>query len=1080
MKHGKRKYPTIEHQAERAWYPLSYQQERIFYLDQLRPDEALWNKISAKRLKGKLHVEALQHAVQELAERHQVLRTMIRLKDHQPAQSFPSNSSACFYQIDLTEETKHNREQRITELMNEQCSVPIKVREEEPLFQVHFILLEKEEAILILKLHHIISDASTFEILWRDLKMLYNRQIEDSLSCELSHPGVPYGDYVLWQREMFADDRTREQEEYWLEQFQGELPILDLPGDFNASSELSFRGAIEKLELPGELVSELKKMCMKQRVILFSIFLSAYYVLLQKYCRQEDIVIGTVFSGRHYGQEISSAAGFFVNTVAIRADVDTETTWGNLLHTVHDKVNEAFYMQDYPFERLVQKLHPNRQNSRNPLYRAMFNMVAESKDDIHFAGLKERWEPAGLDSTQTDLLFDVRELDGKTELWVEYSTELFRADTIKRLMQLYVNLLHNIAAKPDALIKDLQLTNSQERDFLLESLNSTQQEYIVDGCIHEWFEKQAELTPDRTALIFKDEILTYIEVNQRANQLARVLRNFSVTSGSIVSIMVHRSFDMVISALAVFKAGGAYVPIDPGLAEERIKYMLEDSKSCLLVTDPAIIYEVGIIPKLLLNEPLIAEQDIQNLNQLNKQDDLAYIMYTSGSTGKPKGVMIEHAAALSTLCFMQATFPLGMDDAHLLKTNYSFDVSVTELFGWFFDGGKLAILGPEEEKEPLKIVEAIRKHRITHINFSPSFLHAFIEDLNIRNIHQLSGLKYVFAAGEALKAHVVKQFYTQIAGETELVNVYGPTEAAIYATYHRVPRHTDEEKIPIGQALHHMNAYILDKHSQLVPNGVIGELCLGGKGLARGYLNRSEMTKGKFVVNPYKADEILYRTGDLVSRRDDGAIDYYGRMDQQVKIRGYRIELGEIEETLANHPSIKWATVMVREDIPDQQRLVAYCVVDSEVEVHEEEWRHHLAQWLPSYMIPSAFVGLSSIPLNSSGKVDKYSLPAPEQHSVVASKEQRAVTDTERRLIEITEGILGISGIAPDNSFFDLGGNSLLTIRFISEIEHTFKISLSLLDFIDLPNIENIAVMIEPQLLAGRSAAEKNENTFTI
>ncbi|AKG35128.1 non-ribosomal peptide synthetase [Paenibacillus durus] len=1067
MRQGKRKYPAIEHREERRDYPLSYQQERILYLDQLTPDGALWNKVSAKRLTGRLNAEAMRAAVEELAGRHAALRTTIELAQP-PVQSFGPFSPEQFRLVDLSQGDPGSREQALAEWFSKECREPIAIREGDPLFQAILVQYGADEALLVLKLHHIVSDATTFQLLWRDLKTLYNRRT-GAEAGELPQLGIAYGDYALWQKETFEEERTLEQEAYWLEQFKGELPVLDLPADFSPPPGISFRGGFEKLELPDELIGRLKAQCLNKRVILFSALLSAYYVLLHKCSRQDDVVVGTVFAGRHYSQELSRAAGFFVNTVAIRAEVDGELAWEDLVKTVHGKVDEAYYMQDYPFERLVRKLNPDRQHNRNPLFRAMFNMVTEAKEEGGFADLKETWQEAESDATQADLLFDIRQREGETAVWAEYNSDRFRPETVRRLLKMYANLLEDIAERPDARVKELRPTDAAEREKLVKEFNDTRAAYPPNKCIHELFEEQASRTPDRTALVFLEDTMTYEELNRQANRLARYLRDKDIAAGSVVGIMSERSFEMVISILAVLKAGAAYVPVDPQISAERRRYMLEDSNARLLLVHPAPDgADSGPVPVVSIQEALASASSADHLEPVSHTEDLIYIMYTSGSTGKPKGVMVEHGSVLNTLFYMQQTFPVHSNDAHLLKTHFAFDVSVSELFGWFFEGGKLVILEPGAEKEPVKIVKAITEHGVTHANFSPSFLQAFLEDLKARGIRELASLRYAFAAGEALKPHVVRSFHEQVSG-TELVNVYGPTETAIYATCHRLRQDTPEEQVPIGAPLANVQAYVLDRYSQLLPIGLIGELCLSGPSLARGYANLPELTAEKFAPNPYRPGERLYRTGDLVRRRDNGTLDYIGRIDQQVKIRGFRIEPGEIEETLASHPSILSAAVIAREDEPGRQMLVAYCVVHPDTEIPDEEWKRHLAEWLPSYMIPSAFIQLETMPLNKSGKVDRSALPAPGLNHDSKNESDQPISEVERKLIGITESILNISGINPNDNFFDLGGNSLLTIRFITEIEQTFGISLSLMDFIDLPVLAKLAKTVESLLPVGAS-----------
>ncbi|MCP1308858.1 non-ribosomal peptide synthetase [Paenibacillus tyrfis] len=1064
-KRAKRKYPAILRQSEQPSYPLSFQQERVLYLSELLPGSTLWNKISCKRVTGDIDPEALRQAVGDLIGRHTALRTRVSYENGAPVQTFDQTLEAIFQRIDGSSEEAELQDEAALRKLAEVCREPIEVSGD-PLFQVIVLPMGgagAAECLVILKLHHIISDETTFQLLWRDLKAFYNARMGVIGGEELKPLAVDYADYVHWQRANFDEAHTQEQEAYWLKQFQGELPVLDLPTDFQEPAQLSFRGALEIRALPGDLVKKLRSLCVRHKVIPFSALLCAYYVLLQKCSRQQEVVVGTVFSGRHYSSSLAQAAGFFVNTVAIRMEVDGEAAFDELLKRVHDKVDEAYYMQDYPFERLIQKLNPERRSVRNPLYRAMFNLVSTAKEKATFAGAEEAWEEPVLDATQVDLLLNIHQQDDAMEMRLEYNTDLFRRETVRHLMELYVNLLRKLVEHPEVQVKELDMLDPQERKKLLNEWTRTEADYPRDVCVHELFEAQAEKTPERVALAFGERTMTYGELNARANRLARTLRDHGVTAESVVGVMTERSFAMMIGILAVLKAGGAYLPIDPGFPEERKRFMLEDSGARVLLvpSGEAETAESGLpVPTLAIDEK--AEGDSSNLGRVSVPSDLAYILYTSGSTGKPKGVMVEHSSLVNTLAHLQRLFPLEQEDAYLLKTSFTFDVSMSELFGCFFTGGKLVILEPGAEKEPARIIETIRRHQVTHMNFAPSMLQSFMDVAESKEAAPaLQSLNYVFAAGEALGAHTVQKFYS-LGLQASLVNLYGPTEATIYATGFAFTGGEELHRVPIGKPIGNMRAYIVDEHMNLQPVGVDGELCLAGKGLARGYLNQPELTAHKFVDHPFCPGEKLYRTGDLARWQEDGNIVFRGRIDQQVKLRGFRIELEEIEKTLLLHSSVRGAAVAVKEDSSGLESLVAYVVTDEERP--DEEWTGHLGRWLPAYMVPARYMRLEKLPLSTSGKVDRKALSAPEAALSTQPSGDTPVTEIERKLIEITENILNMQGIGVNDNFFRLGGNSLLTIRFVTEIESAFQISLTLMDFIDLPVIKDIAKIIEPML----------------
>ncbi|MEK4043598.1 amino acid adenylation domain-containing protein [Paenibacillus sp. FSL H8-0048] len=1057
----KRKYslPAITEKAASA--PLSFQQERLFFLSQLMPDSPVWNRVSVRKYSGTLEVSTIRKAVAELARRHSVLRCIVKRQQGELCQYFTRDVSELFIYTDLT--AGEGREVGIQQLLSDAWRIPIQLSGSDPLFQANLVQTAGQEFYIVLKLHHIISDATTFELLWRDLKHIYNALL-DPAATDLPELKLDYGNYVKWQRKAFSEEHTREQERYWLEEFKGELPILDLPTDLPAPAQVSFKGALTGVILPEELLKPLRALCLNNKAILFSGLLSVYYILLHKLARQEEVVVGTVFNGRHYGSQLSQMAGFFVNTVAIRLNVDEEQSFADLLKRVQGKVNDAYYMQDFPFERLVQAINPDRLNSRNPLYRAMFNMVVSGKDRLSFAGMEESAVDSEGESAQTDLLFDVRQDGEQTALWAEYNTDLFRKETIMHFLDMYKHLLSQIVTSPEILLKDLTLINDAEKEIILQSFNATSTGDAADKCIHELFGERVQEKPERTALLFRDQQLTYRGMNGLVNRLALHLRRSGVHAESIVAIIAERSLEMVIGIYAILKAGGAVLPIDPLTPKERALYMLEDSgASHVLLHKPEFSELVGEGIRIHPIGDLSVYADTDESTEIgcvNQPEDLAYIIYTSGSTGKPKGVMLEHRSIVNTLLYLQQTYPLEAGDTHLFKTTYTFDVSIAELFGWFFAGGRLAILEPGLERDPGGILDAFGAHKITHVNFSPSMLATFLEATERRAGTEWEQVKYVFSVGEALKPYVVKRFFERVEG-TQLENMYGPTETTIYAVIYSARTEDAAASIPIGKPISNMRVYIMDKHMQLLPPGVAGELYLAGRGVGRGYLKQYELTMEKFVEDPFFPGERMYKTGDLARWRSNGILEYLGRMDQQVKVRGFRIEPGEVEQTLLMHPAVKRAIVVVKEDEDDQKRLVAYLVMQPDG--HEDNWAGFLSRWLPSYMIPTAFVQLDEIPLNANGKVDIRALPAPGL-AVIANplKSDIPLTYVESKLIEITEAVLHIEGIRITDNFFELGGNSLLTIRFVTEIEEAFGISVSLLDFFDLPVLSDLAKIIEP------------------
>jgi amino acid adenylation domain-containing protein len=1073
MQRSKAGYSDIQRSSNTQYYPLSFQQERVLYLNKLSAEGPLWNRISCKRLVGKINVPLLKEAIDALIERHSALRTRIRLVEGIPLQSRHEALDA-FESIDLSTQAAPGVEEQARAILNREYEKPLPL-EGGQLFKAVLVRCSDSEVWLILKLHHIISDERTFRILWNDLKALYNAQF--CSAGVLRTLELEYFDYAKWVREQLGEDHCREQECYWLGQFAGQLPELDLPTDSPAPPNLTFSGALEKQRLPQQLIKRVQSFSLERRVIPFSIMLSAYYLLLHNYCRQDDIVVGTVFSGRHYSPKLKLIAGFFSNTVALRARLDNTQTAEEFVKFIHGQVTDAYEMQDYPFERLVDRLDPGREHKRNPLFRAMFNMVTGYEERVTFQGIyREEWLEPEISATQVDFFLDFHMDPNESELRIEYNADIFSKATVQRMMRHYITIVEKIVDSPTANARELSMLDAAEEKLVLSLGEGDSERIAFTRSIVELLEERAARTPEQAALLFADEVITCGQLNKRVNQLAATLIEAGVAEGGIVAIMVDRSPEMVIGVLAILKAGAAYLPIDPAFPQQRIEYILRDSGvNCLLVQGDAAHALTQNNCSLSLIYIAVENEDSytgDGSNTGRKVGPLspAYVIYTSGSTGKPKGVVVEHRALMNTLEFLEARYPLT-GKTILLKTNFTFDVSAAELFGWLFDGGRLALLDKGAERDPGKLIEAIDKYRVTHINFVPSMLDGFLSGLQERDIPTLERLEYVFVAGEALKPDLVNRFHSMIL-DVRLENLYGPTEAAIYATWYSLPRGKDSKRVPIGKPISNMRSYILDENLRLIPVGLTGELCLSGVGLARGYLNQPELTNEKFCPNPYREGERIYRTGDLAKWRDDGLIQFLGRADGQVKIRGFRVELGEVERKLLACHAVAEAAVTAKTDQFGQKGLVAYLTMKEGRDGSLGKIREELAAWLPSYMIPEFFVDVERLPRLPSGKVDLQALPEPGRNSAPPAERRVAPTELEKTIIEIAEGLLNTTGLGPNSNFFRLGGNSLLTLRFVAALDNALGTSLSVMDFLELPTISEIAKLIEASIPRSRTSEE--------
>ena len=855
---------------------------------------------------------------------------------------------------------------------------------------------------------------------------------------------------------------------YWKERLAG-YGNLDLPTDYPRPKQISGKGGQVQLMLPGQEAKALKRLCQEKQATLLTVFMASVYLLLRRYSRQEDICLGTPMVNRNH-QEIENLGGFFVNTLVIRIDTEAqpETTVEQLLKKVHEEIVEAQDHQNVPFEKVMEALQPARDSSRTPIFHVLVNDVNTKSDELQGGDitLEELERDNGI--SKFDLTFELAdETDGGVGINLKYRRDLYKEESIERLGGHLVKIMTSLTEEPGQAIDEIELLTNEEKHQLLIEWNDTAAQYPKDKCIHELFEEQVKKTPDNVAVVFEDRELTYQELNERSTNLAVYLQKQGVKPESLVGICVERSLEMIVGILGILKAGGAYVPIDPEYPEARIRYMLEDSGVKILLTQEKLEEKVSGLPGHKDDKVLAIDKHWAEIEKIKGQlakevncDNLAYVIYTSGSTGKPKGVMVEHRSILNTLYALQSRYPMTVDDTYLGKTNYVFDVSIAELFGWFIGEGRLAILKPGEEKDPLAILKALSERRVTHVNFVPSMFATFVDMVSKLDLKACKDLKYVMVAGEAFPRRLADESHMKFDQAVRIENIYGPTEISIYGTWFSVRgiKHTFQQ-VPIGTPLYNVQAYILSQGGVIQPIGVPGELHICGDGLARGYLNQPELTREKFIDNPFNPGTKMYKTGDLARWLPDGNIEFLGRLDHQVKIRGFRIELEEIEGQLLNHKDITDAVVMARQaskNANDRDRslekyLCAYFI--SEKELGVAELQEYLSQALPDYMIPSFFIRLKSIPLTTSGKVDKKVLPEPEvKISYVAP-----TSEDEVKLCKIWEELFGLKPIGIRDNLFNLGGNSLLVARLINRVKESFGRVISFSGIYENPTIKALA-----------------------
>ncbi|MZQ80584.1 amino acid adenylation domain-containing protein [Paenibacillus sp. 5J-6] len=1024
---------------ERDAYPVTSQQKRLYVLQQLEETKTSYNMPAVMEVQGSLDRERLGKAFQELVNRHEVLRTSFELVQGEIVQRIqPSVDFQVSYMLAGEEEA----DGLIAGFMR-----PFDLRQA-PLLRAGLITLADEHHLLLFDMHHIISDGLTQNLLIDEWVQLYEGK-------ELPPLILQYKDYACWQQELAKQGVLEQQEAYWLEQLSGELPQLELPADFARPAVRSFEGDIVYFKLDPVWSGRLNKLAKETEATLFMVLTAMYTVFLSRITGQEDICVGTPVAGRTHA-DLERIMGMFVNTLVLRNYPKGEKTFLAFLAEVKQRTIELSEHQDYPFEELLEKLAIRRDISRNPLFDAMFTMQPDPFA-IKASGL--RIAPYVFERKTSKFDFTLEASEGKEGLSfsLEYRSALFKRETMERMTGHLKQLLMSLVSNPNARLDELELLSLDEQQFMLQEFNHTKAEYPREKAVHQLFEEQVARTPERVAVVFEEQQWTYRELNAKANQLARLLKAKGVQQDQIVGVLLERSPKMIVGILAILKAGGAYVPMTPDLPEGRLAYMLADSGAKLVLTERRLAEKLGSeAPAILcLDEESAYADDSSNLPETAagvNERALAYIIYTSGSTGQPKGVMVEHASVVNLLYALQAEYPLQPEDRFLLKTTFTFDVSVPELFSGFLTGAALVILPDGQEKDPEAIAHTIREHNVTHINFVPSMLRAFLQ---MQPGGSMSGLKYVFAAGEALAPDLVQSFYRQMKG-TELINVYGPTEGTVYATGERLRADQSMVRVPIGRPLSNVRAYVIDAAGNLQPVGIAGELCLAGAGLARGYVKQPELTAEKFTPS-LVTGERMYRTGDLVRWLPDGRIEYLGRMDHQVKIRGYRIELGEIEAALLQLEAVREATVIDREE-GGERILCAYVTASRELTV--SGLRAELSQSLPSYMIPAAFVQLERLPLTSSGKIDRKSLPAPIESSLSTGVTYAAPeTPLQEELAAIWQDVLGVKQVGIHDNFFDLGGDSIKALQIASRL-YQQHMEVSVRDLLQHPTVKELSPFV--------------------
>ena len=1036
--------------------PLSFAQQRLWFLEQFEPNGSTYCIASVYRLTKALNVSALEQSLNELVRRHEILRTTFSTVDGQPVQVISPETPLTLPLINLLELPPNQREAEARRQATQEAQHPFDLAQG-PLFRAKLLRLTEQEHILLLNMHHIICDGWSFDVSFQELAALYEAFANNKPSPLPKLP-IQYADFTVWQRDWFQGDVIKSQIDYWRQQLSGELSVLQLPTDYPRPPVKTSQGSHQSLELPQDLTKALKALSQQEGVTLFMTLLATFQTLLSRYSAQSDIVVGTPIANRNQ-VETERLIGFFVNTLVLRTDLSGNPSFRELLGRVRKVALEAYAHQDLPFEKLLEELQPERDQSRTPLFQVMFAFQKASRQALELPGLTVTPLKVHTGTAKFDLTLELQEMSEDIRGQFEYNTDLFDSATIAQMACHFQTLLEGIVADPEQRLSNLPLLTLTEQHQLLVEWNDTQADYPNNTCIHQLFEAQVEQTPDAVAVVFENKQLTYHELNCRANQVAHHLRSLGLGPDNLVGICVERSLEMVVGLLGILKAGGTYVPLDPAYPSKRLTFMLEDSRAPVLLTQQGV---VALLPTsgthivyLDADSDAIARKSQSNPTSNVTGNNLAYTIYTSGSTGKPKGVQILHSAVVNFLTSMRR-FP-GLTDADTLLslTTLSFDIAALEIFLPLSVGARLVMVSRSVANDGTQLLERLNDCDPTVMQATPATWRLLLS-AGWSGSPQMK----ILCGGEALSRELANQLLEKGAS---LWNLYGPTEATIWSTLDRVDN--TEGTVSIGRPIANTQIYLLDEHLQPVPVGVPGELYIGGAGLARGYLNRPELTAQKFIANPlsHEPKARLYKTGDLARYRSDGNIEYLGRIDHQVKGRGFRIELGEIEAVLSQHPVVQQSVVIVREDIPGNQQLVAYLVPHKEqAPPTASELRHFLKQQLPEYMVPSAFVQLEALPLTPNGKIDRRVLPAPDTTRPFGEKGYVAPqTPVEEMVAGIWAQVLAVKQISIHDNFFELGGHSLLATQLISRVRDTFNVEFPLRGLFESPTVASLSERLE-------------------
>ncbi|MFL6601914.1 MAG: amino acid adenylation domain-containing protein [Steroidobacteraceae bacterium] len=1059
--------PRVKDSSARVRVPASWAQLRLWFIDQLEGGSAAYQIPVSVRMQGELDRVALENALNTLVQRHEMLRTVFVSIEGEAWQEIAPEGHFRLTMVDLSGCSVAERDAQLRFHRREEARERFDLRVG-PLIRGRLLQIRADEHVLLITAHHIITDGWSVEVMLQELSELYStyRLGDDKSPRPLP---IQYADYAQWQRDWMKGDVLEKQLSYWRARLKGAAPELDLPMAKRRPAIRSYGADTVEINFGAQLSAELRAFALRHDMTLFMVLYAGLTIMLSRVSCQEDVVIGTPIANRQR-PELEKLIGLFVNTLVLRVGVRGEALVDEFLRTIKEVTLGAYEHQDLPFEKLVEALQPHRNVGRNPLFRVAFALQNTPKSDLQFAGLTVTLDDPVDDLSMFDLWVSLEERADGIVGSMQYAVELFDRETVERWSECFTVLLRGITDRTHHRVGDLPILSLSEQHQVITLFNATESAFPREKLVHQLFEEQVESRPTAVAVLYEEQSWTYAELNGKANQLAHYLVEQGVQVGECIPVLMPRCVHMLIAQLAVLKCGGVYVPVDPRLPVERQAFMVGDCGARWVLSQEGVAARLAdrsiqwVDCAEMLNG--IRGYPTDNLSLRSDTPPPAYVMYTSGSTGVPKGVVVPHRA-VNRLVINNNYAQLESKDCIAHCSNPAFDASTFEIWGGLLNGARVLIVPQDIILEVTRFSALLQRHNVTVLWLTVGLLAQYAEPLAA----VFAQLRYLITGGDVVDPGIIRQIMHRSAPR-QLLNAYGPTECTTFSTTYLIETLEQgvADNLPIGRPISNTQVYILDSHLQPVPIGVIGEIFIGGAGVALGYLNRPALTAERFIADPFSSDpsERLYRSGDLGRWRADGNIEFLGRNDHQVKLRGYRIELGEIEAQLMRHAHVKDAAVVLREDIPGEKHLVAYVTTRTQAVPAAEELRVHVQALLPEYMVPSAFVVLERFPLTTNGKLDRAALPAPELGAYVSRKYEEPKGDGEKGLAEIWRDLLGVKRVGRQDDFFELGGHSLLAVKLVLKANQYFGSSLSVTDAYKSRTIQAMAA----RLLTGRTSNE--------